>query len=195
MPWLAVYLVITRRERNVFCTPERNGCGHYEGDTCPDWECEWSSLDAILEERDVDGRRVDHGGHRHDGLPDVGGQAVVTDVNLRYLATMTSAEARLMADNVHWAFGPKGDWDHARRDRWCAQCRGCWQQCGYCAVAEAAVEEFLQRYAEDERALTEGLLHFWGNDIAGELRLFRGWCPHLPFDKRLATEEREWRPS
>ncbi|MGI8927392.1 MAG: hypothetical protein ACR2HN_12220 [Tepidiformaceae bacterium] len=176
----------------MFCALERNGCGHFEDDGCPNWECEWSSLDAISEERYVGGCRIDHGGRRHDRLPDVCGQAVVTDVNLRYLATMTPAEARLMADNTHRAFGPNGDWDHARRDRWCARCRGHWQHCGHCAGAEAAVAGFVDRYVQGDRSLTEGLVHFWGNDIAGELRLFRGWCPHLPFDKRLATEEREW---
>ena len=55
----------------MFCTPERNACGHHEADGCPNWGCEWSAFDAISEERFVDGTQFDNGGLRFDGLPEV----------------------------------------------------------------------------------------------------------------------------
>ncbi len=179
----------------MFCTPERNGCGHYEDDGCPDYDCEWAGLDAISEERIEKGASIDNGGQRYDGLPDIRGQAVVTDVNLSYLATMTPAEALLMAEWARMLLLDDGSWGNAWAHHWCEECQGRWRECGHCRGTYDAVQEFLDRHAAGARGLTEGMIHYWGNDIAGELRLFRGWCPHLPFDKRLATEEREWRPS
>ena len=179
----------------MFCTPERNACGHFEGDGCPDYGCEWSALDAISEERHVGGRWVDNGGQRYDGLPAIDGQAIVTGISLSYLATMTLAETLLMADWARMLLLDEGSWGNARADHWCEWCKGQWRDCGHCAGEYAAVEDFLDKEAAGASGLTEGIIHYWGNDIAGELRLFRGWCPHLPFDKRLATEEREWHPA
>ena len=179
----------------MFCTPERNGCGHFEGDACPDYGCEWSAFDASSEERFVDGAYATNGGQRYDGLPAFDGQAIVTGISLSYLATMTLAETLLMADWARMLLLDEGSWGNARADHWCEWCKGQWRDCGYCAGEYAAVEDFLDKEAAGASGLTEGIIHYWGNDIAGELRLFRGWCPHLPYDKRLATEEREWRPS
>lgn len=176
----------------MFCTPERNGCGHHEADGCPNWSCEWSAFDAIGEERFADGTHSDNRGSRFDGLPEVSGQAVVTDVNLTYLATMTPEEARLMTD---WARVLLIDesWGNSVADHWCGACRGHRSRCAYNLSEQQAVGEFLAKGPTGEAVLTEGMIYFWGNEIAGELRLFRGWCPHLPFDKRRATDEREWR--
>ena len=177
----------------MFCTPERNGCGHHEDDGCPSHDCEWSAFDAISEERSVAGAYTNNEGRRYDGLSNVDGQAVVTATNLSYLATMDPEEALLMAAWSRMLLLDEGSWGNARVDRWCACCQGDWRACGHCAGQNAAVAAFLDQDG-DEITLSEGLIHYWGNDIAGELRLFRGWCPHLPFDKRRATEEREWRP-
>lgn len=176
----------------MFRTMERNGCGHYESDGCAGYACEWSALDAISEERYVDGAHSDNGGRRYDRVPDVPGQAVVTDVNLSYLATMTSAEALVMADAAKALLLDAAALADPEYEHWCGRCEGKWHQCTFCSGEHQAVQEFLQRHAAGDKSLTEGLVHYWGNDIAGELRLFRGWCPHLPFDKRPATEEREW---
>lgn len=179
----------------MFCTPERNGCGHYEDDGCPAYGCEWSALDAISEERWIDGAHADNGGRRHDGLPQTAGQAIVTDVNLSYLATMTPGEARLIGEWARALLTDGGSWAHTRSRHWCEWCNGRWRDCRHCYGEYEAVQEFLNGDAAGETWLTEGIIYYWGNDIAGELRLFRGWCPHLPFDKRLATEEWEWCPS
>jgi hypothetical protein len=58
---------------------------------------------------------------------------------------------------------------------------GCWESdaAEVGEPAALAARHFMDQWPETH-SLTEGLIAHYGNDLAGELRLMRGWCVHKP---------------
>lgn len=119
-----------------------------------------------------------------DGLPPWGAEG--RRAELIWLASMNGEEQSALAAIVASNLGC-GAWEGFRSSN------GGWLETGddlndWHAVAA----DFMMACESEAPVLTEGLIAYASYDLACELAHLRGWCPDLPYDKRLATDEREW---
>jgi hypothetical protein len=159
----------------MFCD-EWQECGHHERDRCRPFHLwvsvagteqryeafyfgsgEWDSRDAML--------ALD---------AEAGWPPGVQPHNLAYLSGMSTTEAKLLAQAA---------FVNLMTEWWCGI--GCDKSCDHDEVhpSHNAVDEFIERCRRQEWVLSEGMVRDFGDDLAGELRIFRGWCIHKPWDK------------
>lgn len=126
-------------------------------------DCDWDGRDSMLLD---DCPQVDEHGKA------VEGHGNCCPHNLSYLATMTEVEHEELAKAAleHLV---TGWWAEFYVDSFRAVASG---------YAGGAGLTGGQRFVKDCRdgrwELNEGFVHDFANDLAGELRLMRGWCPH-----------------
>lgn len=94
--------------------------------------------------------------------------------NLRYLMTMTEEEHVELLAFVKEAL--TDGWWGGLEEGWCHFTPEEREQCGCAQTTRIATDQM----AKDR--LTEGFIGDYANDLAGELRFMRGWCPHQPYD-------------
>ena len=118
---------------------------------------EWDSRDAMLV--------LDTGGGSWTGPQ---------SHNLAYLASITPFEHHALAQAAFY---------NLRSGWWCGV--DCDQSCDHDErhPGHTAVSDFLERCRRGHWSLTEGMARDYADDIAGELRILRGWCIHEPWDK------------
>ncbi|MBI2767165.1 MAG: hypothetical protein HYX53_14815 [Chloroflexi bacterium] len=102
--------------------------------------------------------------------------------NIAYLASMAGGEQEVLARSAYldladgwWAGADSNLGGHADvfEDR---------------AEAQGGVRRFIEDCQRGNWCLNEGFIAEYANDLAGELRLLRGWCIHAPWDKHRADD-------